>query len=155
MRPAKTQLSLGIRPVWSESSLSAWRNLGPLATHWEQREDSDQTGWMPRLIWVFAGPTLILLVLSCRGSYIFIFGLHILYKHPCQSSTSWRVIVVLTCYQLTIQIMLHPFRLLTNSPSLPTPPVVPPPPQPTQTWWVIEWFTFSNWHFTKLFWFWL
>ena len=29
-----TQISLGIRPVWSESSLSAWRNLGPLATHW-------------------------------------------------------------------------------------------------------------------------
>ena len=31
-------------------------------------EDSDQTGRMPRLIWVFAGHTLILLVLSCRGS---------------------------------------------------------------------------------------
>ena len=33
-------------------------------------EDSDQTGWMPRLIWVFIGRTLILLVLSCRGSFI-------------------------------------------------------------------------------------
>ena len=33
VRPAKTQISLGIRPVWSESSLSAWRNLGSLATH--------------------------------------------------------------------------------------------------------------------------
>ena len=32
-------------------------------------EDSDQTGRMPRLIWVFAGRTLTLLVLSCRGSY--------------------------------------------------------------------------------------
>ena len=31
-------------------------------------EDSDRTGWMPRLIRVFAGRTLILLVLSCRGS---------------------------------------------------------------------------------------
>ena len=30
---AKTQISLGIRPVWSESSLSAWRKLGSLATH--------------------------------------------------------------------------------------------------------------------------
>ena len=28
MRPAKTQISLGIRPDLSESSLSAWRNLG-------------------------------------------------------------------------------------------------------------------------------
>ena len=30
---------------------------------------TDQTGRMPRLVWVFAGRTLILLVLSCRGSY--------------------------------------------------------------------------------------
>ena len=29
VRPSKTQISLGIRPVWSESSLSAWRKLGP------------------------------------------------------------------------------------------------------------------------------
>ena len=43
LRPAKTQLSLGIRPVWSESSLSAWRKLGSLATHWAHSEDSDQT----------------------------------------------------------------------------------------------------------------
>ena len=34
VRPAKTQISLGIRPVWSESSLSAWRNIGTSATHW-------------------------------------------------------------------------------------------------------------------------
>ena len=69
VRPAKTQISLGIRPVWSESSLSAWRKLGSLAIHSAHSEDSDQTGWMPRLIWVFAGRTLILLVLSCRGSF--------------------------------------------------------------------------------------
>ena len=64
VRPAKTQINLGIRPVWSESSLSAWRNLGSLATYWAQSEDSDQTGRMPRLIWVFAGGTHILLFLS-------------------------------------------------------------------------------------------
>ena len=50
VRPEKTQISLGIRPVWSESSLSAWRNLGSLATHWAHSKDSDQTGRMPRLI---------------------------------------------------------------------------------------------------------
>ena len=76
VRPAKTQISLGIRPVWSESSLSAWRNLGSLATHWEHSEDSDQTGRMPRLIWVFAGRTLMLLVLSCRGSNNVVKELH-------------------------------------------------------------------------------
>ena len=39
VRPAKTQISLGIRPVWSESSLSACRKLGSLATHWAHSED--------------------------------------------------------------------------------------------------------------------
>ena len=50
MRPAKAQISLGIRPVWSESSLSAWRKRGPLATHLAHSEDPDQTGRMPRPI---------------------------------------------------------------------------------------------------------
>ena len=71
VRPAKTQISLGIRPVWSESSLSAWRKLGPLATHWAHSEDSDQIGWIPRLIWVFAGRTATLLVLSRGGSDVY------------------------------------------------------------------------------------
>ena len=43
-----------IRPVWSETTLSAWR---PLTTYWAHREDSDKTGWMPRLIWVVSGRT--------------------------------------------------------------------------------------------------
>ena len=55
LRPAKTQISLCIRLVWSESSLSAWTNIWSSATHWAHYEDSDQTGRMPRLIWVFAG----------------------------------------------------------------------------------------------------
>ena len=69
VRPAKTQISLGIRPVWSESSLSGWRKLGPLATQWAHSEDSGQTGRMPRLIWVFAGRTVTLLVLSWGRSH--------------------------------------------------------------------------------------
>ena len=69
VRPAKTQISLGIRPVWSESSLCAeWVAKDPSFIHADS-EDSDQTGRMPRLIWVFAGRTAILLVLSCRGTY--------------------------------------------------------------------------------------
>ena len=39
VRPVKTQISLGIRPHWSESSLSAWRKLGSLATHWAYSKD--------------------------------------------------------------------------------------------------------------------
>ena len=57
VHPAKTQISLGIRPVWSESSLSAqWVAKDPSFLH-ADNEDSDQTGRMPRLIWVFAGRT--------------------------------------------------------------------------------------------------
>ena len=64
VRPAKTQISLGIRPVWSESSLCAqWVAKDPSFLHADS-EDSDQTGRMPRLIWGFAGRTSILLVLS-------------------------------------------------------------------------------------------
>ena len=33
VRTAKTQISLGMHPVWSESSLSAWRMRGSLATY--------------------------------------------------------------------------------------------------------------------------
>ena len=33
VHPVKAQIRLGIRPVWSESSLFAWRKLGSLATH--------------------------------------------------------------------------------------------------------------------------
>ena len=32
LRPLKTRIKLGIRPVWWESSLSAWRNLDSLLT---------------------------------------------------------------------------------------------------------------------------
>ena len=68
VRTAKTQISLGIRPVSSKSLLSAWRKLGSLATHWAQSEDSDQTGRM--------------LVLSCRGSYCKTF----IYCRNCHAS---------------------------------------------------------------------
>ena len=58
VRPAKTQISLGSRPVWSEFSQSTWRKLGSLPTHWAHIEACDQTGRMPRLICVFAGRNL-------------------------------------------------------------------------------------------------
>ena len=90
MLPAKTQVSLGIRPVSSESLLCAWRNLLSLATHWVHSEDSDQTGQMPRLIWVFAGCTAISLVLSSRGSNVFflcVFKYMLLELIKCKKST--------------------------------------------------------------------
>ena len=57
VRPAKTQISLSTHPVWSESLLSAqWVGKDPSFLHADS-EDSDQTGRMPRLIWVFAWRT--------------------------------------------------------------------------------------------------
>ena len=58
-----------LRSAWAstqsdQSLLTTWRKLGSLDTHWTHREDSDHTGWMPRLIRVFAGRTVILLVMS-------------------------------------------------------------------------------------------
>ena len=55
VRQAKTQINLGIRPVWSESSLSTWGNPSSLAIIRAHSEVSDQTGRMARLIGVFAG----------------------------------------------------------------------------------------------------
>ena len=66
--PAKTQISLGIRPVWSESSLCAWRKLRVLS-YPSSAQRTDQTEQMPRLIWVFAWRTVILLVLSWGGLF--------------------------------------------------------------------------------------
>ena len=44
VHPAKTQISPGIRQVWSESSLCAqWVAKDPSFLHWDS-EDSDQTG---------------------------------------------------------------------------------------------------------------
>ena len=57
VRPAKSQISLGIRPVWSVSSICAqWVAKEPMFLHADSK-DADQPGRMPRLIWVFAGRT--------------------------------------------------------------------------------------------------
>ena len=63
VRPAKDQ------PGHPESSLYAQRVAMDRRFLHADSVDSDQTGRMPRLIWVFAGRTVTLLVLSCRGSY--------------------------------------------------------------------------------------
>ena len=45
----RRRISLGIRPVWSESSLSAWRKLVSLTTHWAHSKDSDPLSGQRRL----------------------------------------------------------------------------------------------------------
>ena len=51
----KTRISLGICPVWSVSSPCAqWVAEDPVFLHADSK-DPDQTGRMPKLIWVFSG----------------------------------------------------------------------------------------------------
>ena len=63
-----------LNPVWSESLLCAqWVAKDPRFLNADS-EDSDQTGRIPRLIWVFAGRTVIFLVLSWDGSFVIFSG---------------------------------------------------------------------------------
>ena len=62
VRLMKTQISLGIHPVWSESSLCAECLAKDPSFLLADSKDSKQTGRMPRLIRVFAGHTATLLV---------------------------------------------------------------------------------------------
>ena len=69
VHPAKTQIRLGIHPVWTESSLCAQWVAKDLSFLHADSGDSDLTGQAAEtLIWVFAACTAILLVLSCPGS---------------------------------------------------------------------------------------
>ena len=69
VRPEETQISLGIRPVWSVPSLCAqWVAKDPMLLHADS-EDYDQTGRMPRSE-SSLGSQDILLVLSCSRSVI-------------------------------------------------------------------------------------
>ena len=68
VRRAKTQFSLGTRPVRSESSLSAWRKIGSLATHWAKAKTLIRLGGCPGWSESSLGAYAILLVLSRGGS---------------------------------------------------------------------------------------
>ena len=78
-------------------------SLGPLPI--ERTVKTDQTGWMPGLIRVFAGQTFILLVLSCRGSPINnLLGL-LVQSVACQ-----------ICYLTSVQVL--PVQVLQISPAM-------------------------------------
>ena len=104
VRTAKTRISLGIRPVWSEPSLSTWRNLGSLAIHWAHSKDSDQTGRMPRLIWVFAGCTghfvgfvvlrLKSIISICINSYLIYRHVEIMFTNMTTSEDCWGGVIL-------------------------------------------------------------
>ena len=64
-------LSRLICPVWSESSLSAWRKLGSLATHWAQAKTLIRLGGCPGRSESLLRAQSFWLVLSWGGSLEF------------------------------------------------------------------------------------
>ena len=55
VRPAMTQTSSGISPVWSVLAVRMQKPWVLISYHWVHNKDSDQTAWMRRLIRVIAG----------------------------------------------------------------------------------------------------
>ena len=108
VHPAKTQITLGIHPVWSETLLCAhWVAKDPSILHVDSK-DSDQTGQMTRLIWVIVGAHDILLVLSCWDTVILYLLVHwgvTKLLHECQTVktliSSHSLIWVYTVFALT------------------------------------------------------
>ena len=116
-----TQRRLTLIRVFAVRMKKAWVLL---ATHWVHSDNSDQTMWMPRLIWVFAGHTLILLVLSWGGSYfahcltpdqskkqqqshqlVGLRGYNNYHQHPKNSDTPKN------CYSYMTYGLFHPYQL--------------------------------------------
>ena len=74
VRPAKTQISLGIRPVWSEFSLFAWRKFGPKLPIKRTAKTLIRLGRCPGWSEFSLGAQVILFVLSYIGSFIYFVG---------------------------------------------------------------------------------
>ena len=82
VRPEKTQISLGIRPVWSVFTVCSIGSLGPnVSSRGQRRLRSD---------WADLSAQVILLVLSCGGSFVLMyfevgtFGSEKKQQHPHQ-----------------------------------------------------------------------
>ena len=68
VRPAKPQISLRIRAVWSEPLLVAWIFYDCSATDWTSFGVSKFNRTLHRLIWVYTCQNATLLEVTCRGS---------------------------------------------------------------------------------------
>ena len=70
VRPAKPQISLRIRAVWSEPLLVAWIFHDCWATDWTPFEVSKLNRRLHRLVCVYTCQNLSLLEITYRGSYV-------------------------------------------------------------------------------------
>ena len=97
--PAKTQISLGICPVWPESSLSAWRKIGSLATHWAHREDTAHSE-----DWADAQADL-----SLRWAHSFCWFCHVAAHIYVPSTTVWNASYLEKCTSQIVSLLILPF----------------------------------------------
>ena len=80
LRPAKTQISRVICPVWSESSLSTWRNLGSLATYWTYSKDwLDWADTQADLSLRWAHTHFVGFLMSCLLCYCYICNIYVVH----------------------------------------------------------------------------
>ena len=86
VQPARTQISLPIHAVWSESSLMACAFYSLRAIQRGMNKNPCHTGCIFWLIWVFCGHTDLIVgfvVLSCTGSY----GIYLNYWNTSKGKT--------------------------------------------------------------------
>ena len=69
VRPAKPQISLRIRAVWSEPLLVAWVFYDCKTTDWTSFGVSKLNRRLHRLVWVYTCQNATLLEITCTGSY--------------------------------------------------------------------------------------
>ena len=70
VRPAKPQISLRIRVVWSEPLLVAWIFYECLATYWTSFGVSKLKIRLHRPVWVYTCQNATLLEITCHGSNV-------------------------------------------------------------------------------------
>ena len=99
VRQAKIHISLGT--CQSDQSLlcTQWVAKNPSFLHID-REDSDWTGQMPRMIWVFSGRTCHFVDFVMRWLYVLFSGVY-----------AWIIIILITGFLINLQVQgQHPYQ---------------------------------------------
>ena len=97
VRPAKPQISLCIRAVWSEPLLVAWIFYECWSTDWTWFGVSKSKRRLQRLVQVYTCQNVKLLEISCRGSIIL-----------CISHVLKWFLIFFRRFQITISLYLEP-----------------------------------------------
>ena len=120
VRPAKTQISLRIRAVWSESSLIACAFYSLQAFRGGMNGNPFHTGWTYRLIWVFGGHTGLIVsfivrwLINIRNALLFILYFSFSRTHTLwlEISFSWEILINLILFHY----LIYPKYLTCTSP---------------------------------------